>query len=41
VIAGVTVTAYLIHLAGVALIMVSGQLGRLTGVPVAGDSFNG
>jgi sulfate permease, SulP family len=29
------------YLAGVALIMVSGQLGRLTGVPVTGDSFIG
>jgi sulfate permease, SulP family len=27
------------YLAGVALIMVSGQLGRLTGVPVTGESF--
>ena len=27
------------YLAGVALIMMSGQLGRLTGVPVTGDSF--
>jgi sulfate permease, SulP family len=27
------------YLAGVALIMVSGQLGRLTGVPVPGESF--
>jgi putative phosphoribosyl transferase len=27
------------YLAGVALIMISGQLGRLTGVPVTGDSF--
>jgi len=27
------------YLAGVALIMVSGQLGRLTGVPVSGDTF--
>ena len=27
------------YLAGVALIMVSGQLGRLTGVPVRGESF--
>lgn len=27
------------YLAGVALIMVSGQLGKLTGVPVTGDSF--
>ena len=29
------------YLAGVALIMVSGQLGRLTGVPVTGESFLG
>jgi SulP family sulfate permease len=27
------------YLSGVALIMVSGQLGRLTGVPVSGESF--
>jgi len=27
------------YLAGVALIMISGQLGRLTGVPAGGDSF--
>jgi sulfate permease, SulP family len=27
------------YLAGVALIMISGQLGRLTGVPATGDSF--
>jgi SulP family sulfate permease len=29
------------YLAGVALIMISGQLGRLTGVPVTGQSFLG